>query len=69
MNLFVWLWIAHEITLNEVEASLKNSSKESTVGSTNFKLKAQQVNVVYNLLITIGNKIKRIKLKQRREIS
>lgn len=69
MNLFVWLWIAHEITLNEVEASLKNSSKESTVGSTNFKLKAQQVNVVYNLLIMIGNKIKRIKLKQRREIS
>jgi len=43
MNLFVWLWIAHEITLNEVEASLKNLSKESTVGSTNFKLKAQQV--------------------------
>lgn len=69
MNLFVWLWIADEITLNKVEASLKNSSKESTVGSTNFKLKAQQVNVAYNLLIMIGNKIKRIKLKQRREIS
>ncbi|XP_050259081.1 protein FAR-RED IMPAIRED RESPONSE 1-like [Quercus robur] len=57
---------AHESTLNKVEANLKNLSiEESTVGSTHFKLKAQQANDNVQPTNCEGNKIKGIKLKGR----